>query len=353
VLSCQLQPRSSISVHSPMVGVLRVYVDQPQTNLPANFVWGEFEPTIFAAQAEALEEARIKLDERERLQMELEIPRQRLKLERELEESQRQVKFLSLMSTNAILATNVFSLPGHKGTLLRPDAVSTAEQERSLLEQSLGYLKATNLIFLGVDLPGQRSEWQRQKLEFERRQAQARMKMPFDGQLTVALPLTDGVEEYPVNSGQELAVARDLSTIRLRVVMSNAGWVGLPPERMMALVRVPNGEDLRARFLFQKIERIQMREESVYYFQFSPEQSQLAARLMGTDVSCELWLDLPQPARIVPKLSLVLKQPEAFQGRNWEQGVSTAWPGARILVEGQTDLAIVLPEVAAATPVQP
>jgi hypothetical protein len=114
----------------------------------------------------------------------------------------------------------------------------------------------------------------------------------------------------------------------------------------MALVRLPNGSELTATFAFQKIERVQTREESVYYFQFPAEKAALAARLMGTDLSCELWLTLPQPARVVPKLSLVLQQPTAFQGRSWAQGVGAAWPGAFVLVEGQTELAIVLSNTA-------
>jgi hypothetical protein len=134
--------------------------------------------------------------------------------------------------------------------------------------------------------------------------------------------------------------------IRLRVTLSNPAWAGLPPDRIMALVRLPNGVELNARFAFQKIERVQLREEAVYYFEFPMDKSVLAARLMGTDLSCELWLTLPQPARVVPKLSLVLQQPSAFQGRTWAQGVGAAWPGAYVLVEGQTDLAIVLSNTA-------
>src|SRR5262245_16850734 len=55
-------------------------------------------------------------------------------------------------------------------------------------------------------------------------------------------------------------------------------------------------------------------EESVYYFQFGQDKSALAARLMGTDLSCELWLTLPQPARVVPKLSLHNLAPSGVVG---------------------------------------
>jgi hypothetical protein len=342
-LPCQLLPKSTITIHSPLVGVLRVYVTSPQTNLPAGHVWAEFEPAIFAAEAEALEEARVKLEERERLQLELEMPRQRLKLEKEFEEAQRQVSILHLLSTNSELAEATFKIPGQSGNPLKPQALDKARVELGLLKQSLDYLESTNLSILGIDLPGQRSEWQRRKLEFERQQSRARLKMPFPGQLTVSLPLTEGVEEYPVNVSQELGVARDLSLIRVRVSVANPAWVGLPTDRLWAVVRMPGGPELRAGFLFQKIERVQTREESVYYFQIPENQSGLAARLMGTDVTCDLWVGLPEPVRVVPKLSLVLQQPGAFQGRSWAQGVGSAWPGAQVIVEGQTELAIALP----------
>jgi hypothetical protein len=341
-LPCQLLPKSSISVSSPLLGVLRVNVSQPQTHLEPGFVWAEFEPTVFAAEERAIEEARAKLDEQEVIQLELELPKEKLRLERELEEAQRQFTLISLLSTNPALASAALAMPGQNSSPLRPAALAKVSTELGLLRRSLGYLESTNLALLGVDLAGKRSEWQRRKIEFERRLNQARLKMPFSGQLTVALPLTEGVEEYPVTAGQELGVARDLSLIRLRVTLANPAWAELPTERLTALVRLPSGEQLEAPFAFQKIERVQNREESVYYFQFAPERARTAAKLIGTDVSCELWYNLPQPARVVPKLSLVLNNPGVFQGRSWQQGVAVGWRGARVLVEGQTDLAVLV-----------
>lgn len=345
-LSCQLLAKSSITISSPLLGVLRVNVSQPQTHLEAGFVWAEFEPAMFAAEEKAIEEARTKLDQLEGFQLELELPKQKLRLERELEESQRQFALINLLSTNPALASAALTLSSQNTSPLRPDALSKVETEVGLLQRSLRYLESTNLALLGIDLAGQRSEWQRRKLEFERRLNQAKLKMPFSGQLTVSLPLTEGVEEYPVNVGQELAVARDLSLIRLRLALANPAWAGLPMEKLSAVVRLPNGEELEAEFAFQKIERVQNREESVYYFQFAPERARTVAKLMGTDVACELWLNLPQSARVVPKLSLVLQNAAAFQAGSWQQGVGVAWPGARVLVEGQTELAVLLQEIA-------
>jgi len=48
-------------------------------------------------------------------------------------------------------------------------------------------------------------ELERRQLDFDHRQAQARFKLPFSGQLITSLQLADGVTEYPVSAGQELA----------------------------------------------------------------------------------------------------------------------------------------------------
>ncbi len=341
LLPCTLQPRSQITMQATVAGTLKLYIDQPQTNLPASTVWGEFEPAIFDAEAAAIEEARIKIDEREKLQVELEIPKQRLQLERQVEEMQRQVAMVRLLSTNKELADLTLKA-GDNTSMLRPDSLSRAEAELHLLHQSLTYLKETNMALIGIDLPGLRSEWHRRKLEFERRRSQATLKMPFNGQLTLSIPLAEGVAEYPVNLGQELGVVRDLSVVRLRVPLANSAWNSLAPEKLSAIVRLPSGHELEAQFAYQKIERSQNREESAFYFQFVPEHTPLVARLIGTDVTCELWLHLNQPTRVVPKLALIMHHPTAFQAGNWSAGLATAFPGSSLAVEGQTDLGIIV-----------
>jgi hypothetical protein len=131
--------------------------------------------------------------------------------------------------------------------------------------------------------------------------------------------------------------------VRGRVPIANSAWNAIPPERLFALVRLPSGQQMEAQFAYNKVETKQNREESAYYFQFLPEHTPLIARLIGTDVTCELWLNVGQVTRVVPKLALIMHNPKAFQSGNWSVGVSEAFPGARLAVEGQTDLGIVLP----------
>lgn len=343
-LPCQLQPKSSITVNSPLLGTLRVYVAAPQTNLPEDFLWAEFEPEIFAAEAKSLAEARRRIEDREKMQWEIEFPRKRLQMERQIEEAERQLSYLRLLSTNKELAELAFSFGPSGGTPLRPDSLDRSELEFDLLSQTMDLIQKTNLTALGFDLGAQRLEWERRSLEFKKRKDQSQLRMPFAGKLTLSIPITEGVTEYSVKSGEELGVIRDFSSIRVRVPIANASWSAIPGEKLSATVRMPSGEGLEATFGYQKIERNQNREESVYYFHFPPEKAALAARLIGTHVSCEIWVKLDQPVHVVPKLSLVLHSPEAFQNRSWATAVSSLFPGARLVAEGQTDVGIVLPK---------
>ena len=340
VLSCKVQPRSSLTLVAPMTGILRLHLATSQTNLEAGTVWAEFDPELFANESNVLSGVKARLDQREVMVRELELPRQKIKLTRDLWDSERQLAMLGWLHTNQDLAALPSS--GLKNPDLRPEGIELASKESELLKLTLGALAATNLSVLGIDLESQQVEWQRRQLEFQRKQEQARIKMPFTGQLTVSLQLADKVTEYPVNMGQELGVARDLSQVQLRVSLSDPAWASVPANSLSATLRLPNGAELAATFAFKKVERIQNREEAVATFYVLPEHAKEAVRMLGMDVPGELWVALEKPVRVVPKLKLVLFQPSAFQNRNWADGVARLWPGARVAAEGQTELAIEL-----------
>ena len=342
-MPCQLQPKSTIQVYSPYLGTLRVYVDEVQSDQSEGYLWAEFEPDIFASEEKWLTEAKKRLEERERVQMEIEVPRKKLALERQLEEAERQAAYARILATNKAWADVALTLPGGSAPI-RPDALEKTEMELKLVAQQMDMILETNLTALNLDLGLQRLDWERRNLEFQKRKDQSQFRMPFAGKLTVSLPLSKGVTEYSVDSGQELGVVRDFSAIRVRVPIGNSSWSAIPGEKLTAIVRVPSGPALEANFAYHKIEKNQNREESVYYFEIPGDRSVLAGRMVGTHVSCELWANLDEPARVVPKLALVLHDPEAFGERSWSEAVKKLFPGARVLAEGQTDLGIVLPK---------
>jgi hypothetical protein len=67
LLPCRVQPRSSTTINSPFTGLLRIYVDRAQTNIPAGFIWGEFEPKLLDATSKALAEDKRRLEERDQI----------------------------------------------------------------------------------------------------------------------------------------------------------------------------------------------------------------------------------------------------------------------------------------------
>lgn len=345
-LPCQLQPRSTITVVSPISGLLRIYAPSPQSDLKAGFLWGEFEPEILKQDEVVLMESFKKLEDLERVQWEIEYPKRKMEMEQRLRDAEKELKRVEMLWNNPELARKVLGAGSHTNAM-RPETLDIARQTYQLAKQQYEFLQSTNFAALGFDLTGQRTEWKRRELEFQRRRQQSRFEMPFDGKLTVGVPISEGVTNYPVNQGQELAVARDVSSIRARVVMDNAAWTGLPPEKMRVVVTT-GGRALEAKFIFQKIEKVQNREESAFYFEFPKDKAAEAARLVGANNQCDLWVELPEPARIVPKLAVILHQPDAFQNRNWSGGLASTFPGARLLLEGQTDLAITIPAAQAA-----
>jgi hypothetical protein len=345
-VACRVMPKTSLTINAPVSGQLRLYIDRPQTNLPAEFVWAEFEPKSLNMEAAELAEAKRKIEEREHIFNEIELPKEKIKLHKEITEARKQLVLLSMVATNPALAQLAISATGaNKDGILKSGNLDQAREELGLMEQNLKYLCTTNSGIMGIDLEGARMELDRRQLEFDRRQAQSRFKMPFAGQLVASVQFAEGVNEYPVSAGQELGVVRDLKTILLRVPLEDVSWTALPAIHLSAVLHMSDGTQLEAPFAFKKLERSQLREEVFYYFQFPFEDSSSAAQLVGTDLSCELWLGLTQPARIVPKLALVLHEPGAFQNRHWSEGIAQMLPGAQVMVEGQTDLAI-LPPVA-------
>lgn len=343
-LPCQVLPKASLTISAPVSGQLRLYVDRPQTNLPAGFLWGEFEPKALNLEAAELSEARSRISEREHLFKQIELPKEEIKLSKDITEKKKEIMLLEMLSTNADLARAAINAAGldHNGAL-KSGSLEDARKELALMEENLKFLQSSNSAVVGFDIEGASMELEQRQLDFDRRQNQSRFTMPFAGQWISSLQLADGVSEYPVTAGQELAVVRDLHSIMLRVPLEDVSWSSLPTSKLAAIVALADGTHIEASFAYKKLEKVQLRDEVFYYFKFPFEESAQAALLVGTAPTCELWLELSQPARIVPKLALVLHQPDAFQNRRWNEGLEQLFPGSQLLVEGQTELAILPP----------
>src|SRR5688572_25368487 len=97
---CRALPKTSLNINAPFSGLLRLYVDRPNTNLCKDFIWAEFEPTMLQAESNQLAEARAKIDEREKQFLEIELPNKKIELSRKIDDLQRNVKLQTLFATN-------------------------------------------------------------------------------------------------------------------------------------------------------------------------------------------------------------------------------------------------------------
>ena len=337
-LSCKVQPKSSLTLTAPIAGRLHLHVDTLQTNLTVGSVWAEFEPEQFSEEAKVLKDAAIHLSKREESLWDLDLPRQKLKFTRELYEAERQLSMLKLLRTN----DNLTLLPalGLKSPSLNPKAQAMLQTEVDLLRRTLNAITQTNLVVIGIDLNEQRAALKKRRSDFERRRSQARLKMPTTGQLSINLPLADGVKEYWVHTGQDLAIVRDLQKVYLRAVLPEPAWAGQVSGALSMVVPLSNGQRLTAKYAHQRLERMHTREEAAAYFLITDPPISDILHLLGLEVTGELYFDLAHSARVVPKLTLVMHDPSAFQERSWSAGVHRLWPDSRVIAEGQTELAI-------------
>ena len=153
-LPCQVQPRVSLTINAPISGQLRVYTDRPQTNLPAGFLWAEFEPKSLQMESSEHAEAKEKIDELERHITEIDLPKQKIKLNKESSEATKQVMVMSKLATNPELAHVAINAAGlTKDGVLKAGSLQQARDEDSqLMQRNLEYLSATNSVAAGVDL---------------------------------------------------------------------------------------------------------------------------------------------------------------------------------------------------------
>jgi len=184
-----------------------------------------------------------------------------------------------------------------------------------------------------------RLKLEQQEIELDRRERDSRFIMPFDGELTLVPPLPPPGEPLIIESGMDLARIQDFSRVDARVVIKRTEWRLLDPSRVRLRVNA-GSEVLFADFSRALAEEIFGREELVYYFTFRPEQRTAARALVGGQISAQLLAVLPQSARLVPKLDLALANPDLFRNADWDVAVAQLIPGARVILHGDTHLAI-------------
>ncbi|MCB1103207.1 MAG: hypothetical protein H7A44_06970 [Opitutaceae bacterium] len=339
-ITAEVTPARALRLKAPATGQL--HLNLPPTNRPLakGTVWAELDPAQLDLQRRAVALARALLEAKEEPALRLEQVRTRADLTERLDEIERQSAMLRKLLKEPEL-----------GELYLADQAATggADKVRYMLTQldQQARLLREVLTFVGtpkqekLELQALRLKLEQQEIDLERRERDSRLTMPFDGELTLVPPLPPAGEPLYIESGMDLARIQDFSRVDARAVIKRTEWRLLDPSRVR--LRVDAGREvLFADFSRALTEEIFGREELVYYFTFRAEQKTAARALVGGQISVQLLANLPQAARLVPKLDLALADPELLRTAGWDAAVAQLIPGARVALSGDTHLAIVV-----------
>lgn len=341
LISAQVTPIRSLRVKSPSEGRLRLHLPRlPGAIVPAGTVWAEFDPERTALEREALTLARTLLDNKERPRLRLDTDRDALDLADKRAETARQLRMFQRILDDPELAGFYLESPDSGDD--RPhleETMTRLRRQLELMDAVLAYAGTENHIetetrILEIKL-------RQHELDLRQREEDKRLAMPFDGEITLLVDRPAGDDAtLRAQLGDELALLQDYSVVRARFAIKRAELRALAPETLQLRINA-GARPMSAAFDSRLIEDTGGREELVYRFRFRDEDRLAARSLAGGAVPARLYADLPQPARIIPKLDLVLDSPDAFREGDWHAGIAVALPGAQLLAIGETELAVI------------
>jgi hypothetical protein len=339
----EVQPARFQKVKAPLSGPLHLRLPAAGTRLAQGALWAEFDPARGELERAAFDLARELLAEKEIPQFRLDQSRTRAELADKLGELERQSALLAKIVREPALAALYLDEEGRAGGLDQARYLLTQlEQQARLLRTVLAYTGTPRQeeLELGV----LRLKLSQQELELQRRADASRLTMPFAGEIVLIPPAPPDGEPLAVEAGMDLAWLQDFSQLNLRVPVRRAEWRLLPAAQLtVRLDTGATGPRVTAAFFRSLTEEVHGREELVYYFTLAADQSTPARALVGGQLSAQLITALVEPARLVPKLDLVLADPAAFRAGGWAGGLATLLPGARLVGVGETHLAIIAP----------
>lgn len=343
-VTVEVQPARQLRIKAPATGLLHLHLPPNGVRVSKGTIWAELDPARLDLERRAMKLARDLLAEKEEPALRLEHARTRAELADRLDELQRQILMLKQLQEQPDLA----SLYLNKSSTDNSPADSSAKidtaltqlsRQAELLDRVLDYVGTPRQDEL--EITALRLKLEQQQLELDRRTRDSRLIMPFDGEITLIPPPPVEGEALYIENGMDLARLEDFSRVTARAVIRQTNWRLIPPLDLSLQLSTHSG-GLRARFSRGLVEEVFGRDELVYYFSFAPRQIPAVRPLVGGQISGQIIAQLSEPAYLIPKLSLVLADPEIFTHREWSEAVPMLIPGARVILQGETHLAIVV-----------
>ncbi len=335
----EIRPARAQRIKAPASGLLHLTLPSAGKPIEAGVLWGEFEPARSRLEREAFDLAREVFEGREKPGLALEQARARAELADRLDEIQRQATMLGKIIADPELAGLYLSGEDKPADTTAVRAMrERLQQQEELIREVLTYVGSADQARVETRLL--ELKLLQQALDLKRRDEETRLRAAFPGELTLIPPPPPAGTPLRVESGSDLALLQDFSSLQARVVIRRAEWRLADAPALRVRIGAGVRGSIQASYLRGLVEEVNGREESVYYFHIPEEKRTEARTLAGGQVSAVLVSTLPQPAHLVPKLDLALADPALFREAGWAGGVARLFPGARVLMIGETAVAI-------------
>ncbi len=299
----QFKPLITLPVVAPADGKIRFHIAKPRQMLSQDTLWAEVSPEQIA------------VEERE---MELNTRNEKLRLREELHNLLLELERVEFMLNDPALRELPYAAKVPVSTRL----VQQLREKRQLLEERLQVCGEV------------------ERLAFEQKSLRSRLRMPFDGELLVSLPVSEQRNEFRVASSTPIGIIRDVSELYLHIVIRDPQIITISPEHLYVEFKRETGKVFQGRFHDTQVTELQKQDVLIYRFAFSPDDIDELAALIGANLTCELWVNATREFHTVPKFEVArgLGGQGSFSG--WHEAVKKLWPTAEMLYCGRTKLGI-------------
>ena len=338
-LPIMVTPRREYVLKAGTSGLIELYVPAK----PGNFKAGD--------RLGGIDVARLKIDEElmelsESLLKEKEIPQWRLQRKTQIDQLMNQLntiegerKLAEQMIANPEKYKELFKGTGEgrelRGRSLK-DFLSGLKSHQEEVEEVLAFLESDRKEAL--ELGELRKKFELKKMQFELRQQEAYLSVPFDGQVQFLFPYVLGEKNY-VALGSELALVRDIEEIQGQVPIIDTRWRLLRKDKIELEVAVANGVAL-AKYARSLKKDVSGSERLIYSFLFDPSDTPSLMNHMAGTVEGKLFYNFGRKAHLAPKFLLVSLAPESFRAGGWTGLVKDLLPGYELVHVGLNAIAL-------------
>lgn len=336
-LHVRLEPNRLLTVRAPNSGRLHLQVDQPVINVEQDFIWGLLEPEALKTEEESLDLWREQLETRQEMETNLELPLQRLQIEKKLDEATRTLTMWEMYQKDGERGRRSMELLGVNPGSGNPAEIERLKWEVELLKTQLQYLQSERPVS-DVELQSRKIEWEQRRLDFLKRREQSQINAPFSGELRLLIRPQENRKEIWIQSGDDIALLRDLSSAVLRLKPDDFPWAGAPFQDLVLKVRIPGMQEVEAIPVREEIDAQSTRQERIWVFELKTDSIPVEELPLGAPVSVYLIQNLPSVSHIIPKTALLLSTPSTAD--NWRDILSSVYPQGSLIAVGQTEIAV-------------